>query len=113
MSQVHFQTELFSEIMKGLLESFNGLSIQAELLIKAATDIYINSATSKNLDAAAETNALPPEERKQTDYFVKSHEPKEVHCMGIIECKSCGYEHGKFIGEKMNFCPGCGKAIRR
>ena len=112
MSQVHFQTELFSEIMKGLSESFNGFSIQAEFLIKAATDIYINSASMKSNVAAAEENEKP-EEQKQTEYFVKSHEPKEVHCMGVIECIKCGYTHGKFIGEKMNFCPGCGKAIRR
>ena len=106
MSQVHFQTELFSEIMGGLSKSFEGFSIGAELLIKAATDIYINSAK-------VPTSAAESAEVNQTDFFVKSHEMKQVHCMGVVECKSCGYEHGKFIGEKMNFCPGCGKAIRR
>jgi hypothetical protein len=110
MSQVHFQTELFSEIIGGLSKSFEDFSIGAELLIKAATDIYINSAkTSTDAAESAEQSS----EILQTDFFVKSHEMREVHCMGIIECKSCGYEHGKFIGEKMNFCPGCGKAIRR
>lgn len=113
MNQMHFQTELFSEILSGLSESFKGLSIQAELLIKAATEIYINAAAGKTKDAAEEKTASLPEEVRQTDFIIKSNEMREVHCMGIIECKSCGYEHGKFIGEKMNFCPGCGKSIRR
>jgi len=101
MSQVHFQSELYSEIIKGLVESFKDFKVEAGQLIKAATEIYISSAPNEVENIAA----------GETDFNVELNR-KSVICLGILECKSCGFRHGKFVGEQIRFCPGCGKAVK-
>ena len=102
MYQEHFQKELYSEILSGLLESFKDLKVEAELLVKSATEIYLSSK-----DAAEQADA------GETDFLQIDHERRTVTSVGVLECESCGRKMAKFVGDSMSFCPGCGKAVRR
>lgn len=105
MDQGHFQTVFFKEILDGLVESFAGLTIEANQLIAAATEIYINQANNAN-------NAAVEKMEEETEFFQHPNSEKLVKSFGVIECKKCGHKMGKFIAMDLNYCPGCGRVVK-
>ena len=100
MSDVHFQADLFSEIIKGLSTSINELP--SEKLADVATKLYCNLAKSKKEKGAA----------GETSFYISNQERRAVNCLGIIKCKECGHEEGRFVGQEIKYCAGCGRRVR-
>ena len=100
MGDVHFQADLFSEIIGGLSNTIQELS--AEKLVDVATKIYISLSKKSEASAAA----------GETSFVVCEEFRRQIMCSGTLECKSCGHKEGKFIGMELNFCPGCGRKIK-
>lgn len=101
MYQEHFQKELYSEILVGLKESFKDLKVEADLLIKSATEIYLSSRKDDQEHSAGITELSLVD---KNHYTVTSY--------GVLECRACSRRIAKFIGDEICFCPGCGKAVR-
>lgn len=102
MDQGHFQTLFYKEILDGLVESFTGLTVEANQLIAAATEIYINQAN----------NAAVEKIEEETEFFQHPNSAATVRSLGVIECKKCGHKMGKFIAMDFNYCPGCGRVVK-
>ena len=102
MDQGHFQTLFFKEILEGLVESFTGLTVESNQLIVAATEIYINQAK----------NAAVEKIEEETEFFQHPNSAANVRSLGVIECKKCGHQMGKFIAMDLNYCPGCGRVVK-
>ena len=100
MSEVHFQADLFGEIIKGL--STNIQELPSEKLADVATKLYCNLAKNKK----------EKREVGETSFYISSQERRSVNCLGIIKCKECGHEEGKFIGQEIKYCAGCGRKVR-
>lgn len=101
MYQEHFQKELYSEILVGLKESFKDLKVEADLLIKSATEIYLSSKKDDQEYSAGIT---------ELSLIDKNH--YTVTSYGVLECRACSRRIAKFIGDEICYCPGCGKAVR-
>lgn len=100
MNQVHFQADLFSEIIQGLSTNIQELS--SDKLVDVATKIYCNLAKGKKeKDAAGETT-----------FYIANQERRAVNCLGVLKCKECGHEEGRFIGQEIKYCAGCGRRVR-
>lgn len=102
MIQEHFQTDYFKEILDGLVDSFKGLTVEANQLIAAATEIYINQAKTSTIEKIEE----------ETEFFQHPNSAATVTSIGVIECKKCGHKMGKFIAMDLNYCPGCGRVVK-
>lgn len=100
MSNVHFQADLFSEIIQGLKGSIEELSVPADHVADLATKIYI-SLSKKSESAAGDTS-----------FYIASSEKRSVNCLGVIKCQECGHEEGRFVGQDIKFCAGCGRRVR-
>ena len=100
MSEVHFQADLFGEIIKGL--STNIQELPSEKLADVATKLYCNLAKSKKEKVAV----------GETSFYIADQQRRAVNCLGIIKCKECGHEEGKFIGQEIKYCAGCGRRVR-
>lgn len=101
MSNVHFQADLFSEIIQGLKTSMEELAVPAEHVVDLATKIYISLSKKSESGAAGDTT-----------FYIANQERRTVNCLGVIKCKECGHEEGKFIGQEIKYCAGCGRKVR-
>lgn len=101
MIQEHFQKEFYAEIFTGLNETFKDLKVEADILIKSATEIYLSSRQAELESSAGET-----------ELTIVNHEHHTVTSLGLLECKACSRKIAKFVGDDICFCPGCGKAVR-
>lgn len=101
MIQEHFQKEFYAEIFAGLKETFKDLKVEADIIIKSATEIYLSSRQSELESSAGET-----------ELTIVNQEHHTVTSLGLLECKACSRRIAKFVGDDICFCPGCGKAVR-
>lgn len=97
----YFNKNKFKEIINGIKDC---CELTPELLIKSATEIYLSSAAS----LAEETQRQPG---------ISEWKPTGDGCMvkvsSIVECQACGHRRGRFIADTLDYCPACGKLMRK
>ena len=99
MSQAHFQTNLFQEIIHGIATSCEGYMLEGKEMIEAAANIYL-ALLKEDPDAAGETDIESQWSEGQVKYS------------RISTCKRCNHKIVRFIADDLRYCPGCGRKIR-
>lgn len=89
----YFNKIKFKEIVEGLKACCD---LAPELLIKSATEIYLNSAAEEAGESTWKAVGA--------GCTVKINQ--------IVQCVECGHKRGRFIADTLNYCPACGKLMR-
>lgn len=100
MSQAHFQTNLFQEIIQGIATSCEGYLLEGREMIEAAANIYL---------ALQKTEEV--EEKEETD-ISSEWKDGQLRYSRICTCKRCNHTIVRYIADDVRFCPGCGRKIR-
>ena len=100
MSQAHFQTNLFQEIIHGIATSCEGFVLEGKEMIEAAANIYLAIEKEEELTKQEETDVT------------SEWRDGEVRYSRICTCKRCNHKIVRFIADDLRFCPGCGRKIR-
>lgn len=99
MSQAHFQTTLFQEIIQGIATSCEGYLLEGKEMIEAAASIYLGIEKDSKESKTEETKLCS----EWTD--------GEVKYSRISTCERCNHKIVRFIADDVRFCPGCGRRI--
>ena len=99
MNQVHFQSNLFQEIVQGIALSCEGHLFEQADLLRAAAEIY---GTMHKLEEKAEKE----ETTIHTDWI-----SGEAHYNRISECNTCNERFIRYPADGIKFCPMCGRRI--
>lgn len=100
MDQVHFQTNLFQEIIHGIATSCEGYMLEGKEMIEAAANIYLSLEKSSEQQAKEETDIISEWKDGQFRYS------------RICTCKKCDQKIVRYIADGLKYCPGCGRKIR-
>lgn len=97
---VHFQTDLFHEIIQGIALSCEGFLLEGKEMVEAAAKIYLAMQQ-------AEVSAAAEETKITTEVF----EPKTFRYSRLSTCKKCDTTFVRYIADDVKYCPGCGRKI--
>lgn len=97
MAIKHFDSNFFSEIIKGMSAACDGIEVQQ--LLTAATQIYL-------------ANSSFTAEVKEGIWREEAINDKSYKCKKVVECPFCGTRRGVFIGDTIDYCSGCGALMR-
>lgn len=100
MSQEHFQTELFHEIIQGIATSCESYLLEGKEMIDAAAKIYL-AMQQKEVTKAVD----------ETKLFTEVFEQKTFRYSRMATCKKCGYKFIRFVADGIEYCSGCGRKI--
>ena len=100
MDQVHFQTNLFQEIIHGIATSCEGYMLEGKEMIEAAANIYLSISKASEQQAKEETEITS----EWTD--------GQMRYSRISTCKKCERKIVRYIADDLRYCPGCGRKIR-
>lgn len=106
MSQAHFSTSLFQEIIQGIATSCEGYLLEGKEMVESAANIYM--ALSKIAD---EEKRIESEEPAGDTKLVTTWQDGQVRYSRISTCTSCNRKIIRFIADDLKFCPGCGRKI--
>lgn len=101
MSQMHFQKELFQEIIQGIATSCEGYLLEGKEMIESAANIYL-SLQKDGASAAAE----------ECSFLTESFEAKSFVYTRISTCSSCGHKTVRYMADNVKFCQGCGRRVK-
>ena len=100
MSQMHFQKELFQEIIQGIATSCEGYLLDGKEMIESAANIYLSMQHSEASAAAEETS-----------FYTEPCEAKTCMYSRISVCKVCGHKTIRFVADGVKYCQGCGRRV--
>lgn len=89
----HFNNILFSEIIKGMQESCEGVQLQQ--LLNAATEIYLASNSN---------------EVQEGEWKVE-HVDRTVRVYKLGTCPFCDKKSVMFMADRLDYCSGCGARL--
>ena len=101
MSQMHFQKELFQEIIQGIATSCEGYLLDGKEMIESAAKIYLS------MQQSAEN--MPAEE---TSFLTECFEPQLFRYTKKSTCSACGHVSIRYLADGIKFCQGCGRRVK-
>lgn len=96
---VHFQKDLFQEIIQGIAMSCEGYLLEGKEIVEAAASIYLSLQQNQASAEAEETQLVTEWKDGQAKYS------------RISTCKRCNHKFVRFIADNVKNCPGCGRRI--
>lgn len=91
MAVKHFNTQFFSEIIKGMSATCEGIEVQQ--LLAAATQIYL---------------ADQGESRNEGTWKLVASSNKPIDRYTVFECPFCKKNNIRLIADRLDYCNGCG-----
>lgn len=107
MSQAHFQTSLFQEIIQGIATSCEGYLLEGKEMVESAANIYMALSKIADEEKRIEKDSVAAGDTK----LVTTWQDGQVNYSRISTCTSCNRKIIRFIADDLRFCPGCGRKI--
>lgn len=93
MAIKHFNSEFFSEIIKGMMGTCKGIEVQQ--ILAAATQVYLAGSAQEDTRQEGVWKKIASSGQPITRY-------------SLFECPFCKKANIRLIADKLDYCSGCG-----